>query len=163
MKTEPSEFLSVMLENVFIELIWERHWFAVPFTCAFIGWFLDVPWLGIEPAALACWDNALTNWASQPGRCTVKLKYGPSDMLCTVSAHLCARGSWLCLTWMGFLAPGCSTNWTVGWTDREVGGHKKSAASLRASPVHLLGLLSLKSLLRDGRSSPLSLPLGAIP
>ena len=33
----------------------------------FIGWFFYVCWTGIEPTTLAYWDNALTNWALQPG------------------------------------------------------------------------------------------------
>ena len=33
----------------------------------FIDWSLYVPWLGTEPATLAYQDNALSNWATQPG------------------------------------------------------------------------------------------------
>ena len=45
----------------------EKHQFVVPHIYAFIGWFLYVPWLGIEPATLAYWDDAPTNWASGQG------------------------------------------------------------------------------------------------
>ena len=34
---------------------------------AFIGWFLHVPWSGIEPSTLVYQDDALTNWATWPG------------------------------------------------------------------------------------------------
>ena len=40
---------------------------VAPLIHAFIGWFLYVPWLGIEPATLAHQDDALTTWATQPG------------------------------------------------------------------------------------------------
>ena len=43
------------------------HWFVVPLIYAFMGWFLYVPWPGIEPATLAYWDDTLTNWATWPG------------------------------------------------------------------------------------------------
>ena len=46
----------------------ERHQFVVPLIYSFIGWFLYVPWLGIEPATLVYWDDALTNWATCPGQ-----------------------------------------------------------------------------------------------
>ena len=29
----------------------EKHWFAVPLIYAFSGWFLYVPWPGIEPVS----------------------------------------------------------------------------------------------------------------
>ena len=61
----------------FIFLIWqrererererERDWFVVPFIYAFIGFFLYVPWPGIEPTTLAHWDNTVTHWAACPG------------------------------------------------------------------------------------------------
>ena len=55
------------LKKLFIDF-WERNVdLLFPLFCAFIGCFLYVPWTGIEPAALAYWDNALTNWATQPG------------------------------------------------------------------------------------------------
>ena len=41
---------------------------AVPLIYAFIGCFLYVSWLGIEPATMAYGDNSLTNWATQPGQ-----------------------------------------------------------------------------------------------
>ena len=44
----------------------KRHLFVVPLIYAFSGWFLNVPWPGIGPAALDCWDNTLNNWATQP-------------------------------------------------------------------------------------------------
>ena len=44
----------------------DRHWFVVPLIYAFIGWFLYVPWLGIESATVVNWDNALTKWATWP-------------------------------------------------------------------------------------------------
>lgn len=34
---------------------------------AFIGWFPNVPWKGIEPATLTYQESTLTNWATQPG------------------------------------------------------------------------------------------------
>ena len=46
---------------------WERHRFVGPLIYAFIGWFLYVPWLGIEPATLGYGDDSLTNWATWPG------------------------------------------------------------------------------------------------
>ena len=45
----------------------ERRWFIVPLIYAFIGWFLYVPWLGLEPATSAHRDDTLTNWATWPG------------------------------------------------------------------------------------------------
>ena len=50
-------------------LIWERdrHWFVFPLIYVFIGWLFYMSWLGIEPATLAYWDNALTNWAVNQG------------------------------------------------------------------------------------------------
>ena len=45
----------------------EKHRFVVPLIYAFIGWFLYVPWFGIEPTTLAYRDDALTNWATWPG------------------------------------------------------------------------------------------------
>ena len=44
----------------------EEHQFVVPLIYIFIVWFLHVPWLGIQPATLAYWDNALTHWATWP-------------------------------------------------------------------------------------------------
>ena len=38
---------------------------VVPLIYAFICWFLYVPWLG--DWTWAYWDDALTNWATQPG------------------------------------------------------------------------------------------------
>lgn len=51
----------------FVEEGREKHWFAISLLYAFICWFLYVPCLNIEAAPLAYWDNALTNWATQPG------------------------------------------------------------------------------------------------
>lgn len=36
----------------------ERHWFVFLLIYAFTGWFLYVPWLGIEPETLVYWDAA---------------------------------------------------------------------------------------------------------
>ena len=44
----------------------EKHRSVVPLISAFTGW-LYVLWWEIEPATLAYWDDALTNWATQPG------------------------------------------------------------------------------------------------
>ena len=44
----------------------EKHWLVIPLIHASIGWFLYVPWLGIELATLAYWDDALANWAAWP-------------------------------------------------------------------------------------------------
>ena len=41
--------------------------FVIPPIYAFIVCFLYIPWLGITPATLACWDDAQTNWAAWPG------------------------------------------------------------------------------------------------
>ena len=51
---------------------WERvkHQFAVLPIYAFIGWFLYVPWPGIELTNLVHWNSTPTNWATQPGQCT---------------------------------------------------------------------------------------------
>ena len=38
----------------------EKHRFAVPLIYAFIGWFLYVPSVGIEPTILAYRNNTLT-------------------------------------------------------------------------------------------------------
>ena len=43
----------------------ERDQFVVLLIYAFIGWFLYVPWWGIEPTTLAYGDNTLTTWATQ--------------------------------------------------------------------------------------------------
>ena len=45
----------------------ERARFVVPLIYAFIGCFLCVLYVGIKPATLVYWDDALTNWATQPG------------------------------------------------------------------------------------------------
>ena len=44
-----------------------KHWFVVSLTYVFIGWYLYVSWLGIEPATLAYGDDALTNGAPYVG------------------------------------------------------------------------------------------------
>ena len=44
-----------------------RHQFVVPLVYAFIGFFLYVPWLGIEPATLTYLDSTLTSWEMWPG------------------------------------------------------------------------------------------------
>ena len=47
------------------------HRFSVPLIYAFIGftgWLLYVPWQGIGPATLVCWDDALTNWTNYLAR-----------------------------------------------------------------------------------------------
>ena len=49
----------------------QRGQFVVPLTCKFIGWFLCVPWPGIEPATLAYWDDAVNNWITWPGQCII--------------------------------------------------------------------------------------------
>ena len=45
-------------------LIWQRQrqrtWICGPLIYAFIGWFLYVPWLGIEPAILVYQDDNST-------------------------------------------------------------------------------------------------------
>ena len=41
--------------------------FIVPLSYAFIGWFLNVPWPGIELATLVYPDDTLTTWATWPG------------------------------------------------------------------------------------------------
>ena len=53
----------LLLESLFLFILKEseRHQFAVPLTCAFIGSLLHVPRLGIEPATLVCWDDPLSN------------------------------------------------------------------------------------------------------
>ena len=48
-------------------LIWEKHWLAIPPIYAFIGWFLYVPWPGIESTTMAYQVDALTTWATRPG------------------------------------------------------------------------------------------------
>ena len=55
----------------------EKRWFVYPCIYAFIGWFLYVPWLGIEPVTLACQDNTLTNWATWPGLLSLPLSPTP--------------------------------------------------------------------------------------
>ena len=58
---------------------WERKrdWFVVPLIFAFIRWFLYVPWTGIESTTLTYQDDALPNWAAQPGL-TSCFKLSPS-------------------------------------------------------------------------------------
>ena len=46
----------------------EKHWLVVPLIHASIGWFLYVPWLGIERATLAYRDVTLINWATGQGQ-----------------------------------------------------------------------------------------------
>ena len=65
-------FLSQWFLNCFKNywLILEREKntnFVVPVVHAFTGWFLYVPWLGIEPTTLASQDNAPNSWATQAG------------------------------------------------------------------------------------------------
>ena len=43
------------------------HWSVVPLIYTFIGSFLYVPWLRTEPATSVHQDDALINWATQPG------------------------------------------------------------------------------------------------
>ena len=45
----------------------ERERFVFPLIYVFIGWFLYVPCPEIEPVTLEYGDDALTNWATQPG------------------------------------------------------------------------------------------------
>ena len=45
----------------------EKHWFVVPLIYAFIGWFLNVPWLGIKPTTLMYQDDTVTSLAILPG------------------------------------------------------------------------------------------------
>ena len=42
----------------------ERNRLGVPLTDALIGWFVHVPWPGMEPAALVYQDDTPTNWAT---------------------------------------------------------------------------------------------------
>ena len=58
--------------KIFVLIILERKGEGekhrlVPPIYGLIGWSLHVPWLGIEPAALARRDDALTNWTTWPG------------------------------------------------------------------------------------------------
>ena len=45
----------------------ERHQFVVPLIYAFSGWFLYVPWLGLNSHPWHIGDHALTSWATWPG------------------------------------------------------------------------------------------------
>ena len=49
------------------ERLREKYRFVVLLFHSFIGCFLYVPWPRIKPATLAYWDDALTNWTTQPG------------------------------------------------------------------------------------------------
>ena len=64
---------------LFYLLFWEKErekqWFVFPLIYAFIGWFLYVPWLGIEPPKLMYWDDTLANWATQPQAVQVLLRF----------------------------------------------------------------------------------------
>ena len=66
---------------------WERekHWFVVSLIYAFIGWFLYMPWPGIEPTTLEYQDDAPTNWATQPGS-ELSFSVGFSDVKDTPKA-----------------------------------------------------------------------------
>ena len=44
-----------------------------------------MPWLGIEPTTLAYQDNALTNWATQPGPLECNLICHPFSCIPTKS------------------------------------------------------------------------------
>ena len=54
------------LHKIFKNYFWEgagkRDLFVVLHVYTFTGFFLYVPWLGIEPTTSAYWDDALTNW-----------------------------------------------------------------------------------------------------
>lgn len=51
----------------------EKHRFVVPCIYSFIGWWLYVPWLEIEPSTLAHGDSTLTTWAPGQGSCSLFL------------------------------------------------------------------------------------------
>ena len=58
--------LSSSFKNLFIAFIGrgrerEKHSFGVSLIYAFIGWFLYVLCLGIEPTTLGYWDDTLAN------------------------------------------------------------------------------------------------------
>ena len=59
----------IIINFLFIDLLrrQEKHWFAILPIDAFIGWFLYVPGLGIEPTTLVDRVDALTNWVTWPG------------------------------------------------------------------------------------------------
>lgn len=72
--------------------MWVKDLFVVvvPFICAFISYFLYVPWPGLEFTSLEYQDGAPTNWATQPGNdllyvfnlsYSVSFEYLFSDML----------------------------------------------------------------------------------
>ena len=67
-----------LLKNVSIDL-WERgrekHRFVVAIIDALIGWFLYVPWPGIEPGTLVYGDNTPTSWATCTGPSLIPLTF----------------------------------------------------------------------------------------
>ena len=66
-----SFFLNLKKKFIYLLLLQReegrKHLCVVPLSDAFVGWFLYVPWLGIEPIVLAYRDNVLTNRATPPG------------------------------------------------------------------------------------------------
>ena len=52
----------------------EKERIVGPLIYAFIGWFLYVPWPGIELATLVYGEGTLTNWATQTGPAMLFLK-----------------------------------------------------------------------------------------
>ena len=66
----PARVSCYFFKNSFLIYWFEREQdisFVVLLSYAFIGWFLYLPWLGINPTTLVYWDSSLTNWATPPG------------------------------------------------------------------------------------------------
>ena len=55
------------LKNYWFKRVREKYWSLVPLVFAFIGWFLYVPWPGIEPSTLVYGYDTVTNGATCPG------------------------------------------------------------------------------------------------
>ena len=75
----------------------EKHQFVVPLIYAFIGWYLYVPWPVIQPATLVYWDNALTDWDTQPGHKSFSFWFIPMYLIFLLLLMLlvsCTKNCW---------------------------------------------------------------------
>ena len=79
-------FFMVFFIDIFKEKEGRTHWFVVPLIYAFVGSLFYVPWLGIEPTALAYWFDPPISWDTRPGpkllflRCKFEgLTFDPSE------------------------------------------------------------------------------------
>ena len=71
----------------------KKHWFVILLICAFICWFLYVPWPESEPTTFGYQANTLTNWPTQPGEQDASLLFVLRERGREGEKHLCVVAS----------------------------------------------------------------------